>query len=161
MQLRTRYITLISILALALTACSAGAEQTIVVATKAAPPTHTSPQPTPAPPSSPTPDEPAPPESPIPTPPANPAVAAAIAHLVAELGLSAADVSILSVEEMQWSDSSLGCPQPGMMYAQVITPGYRVLLEADGETHAVHTNQNGSTVVICDLPTEEFNTTTG
>jgi hypothetical protein len=159
MQLRTRHVTLIGILALALVACGPRAQPTVAIETKVATPTHTSPQPTPAPSSLPTPDELVPLESPVQTPPANPAVAAAIAHLAAELGLSPADVTILSVEEMQWPDSSLGCPQPGMMYAQVITPGYRVLLEANGETYAVHTDQKGSTVVICDLPTEEFSAT--
>jgi hypothetical protein len=151
MQLRTRHIILIGILALALVACGPRAQPTIVIETKDVTPTRTSPQPTP--------DELVPPESPIPTPPANPAVAAAIAHLVAELGLSPADVTVLSVEEMQWSDSSLGCPQPGMMYAQVITPGYRILLEANGETHDVHTDQTGTTIVICELPIEEFSAT--
>ena len=28
---------------------------------------------------------------------------------------------------MTWSDASLGCPQPDMGYAQVVTPGYLVL----------------------------------
>jgi hypothetical protein len=154
MQLRTRHVTLIGILALALVACGPRAQPTVAIETKVATPTHTSPQPTTHTSPQPTPDELVQPESPIPTPPANPAVAAAIAHLAAELGLSPADVTVLSVEEMQWSDSSLGCPQPGMMYAQVITPGYRILLEANGETYDVHTNQTGNAAVTCELPTE-------
>ena len=41
---------------------------------------------------------------------------------------------------MEWSDASLGRPQPGMMYAQVITPGYLVVLEADGQQYTYHTD---------------------
>lgn len=52
-------------------------------------------------------------------------------------------VTILSVQRVQWSDASLGCPQPGMMYAQAITPGYLVQAEVDGQTHEVHLNQQG------------------
>jgi hypothetical protein len=35
-----------------------------------------------------------------------------------------------------------------MMYAQVITPGYRIVLEADGKTYTYHTSQ--SHVVLCE-----------
>ena len=42
--------------------------------------------------------------------------------------------SIVSAESVTWSDSALGCPKPGMMYSQVITPGLKVVVEADGRT---------------------------
>lgn len=32
---------------------------------------------------------------------------------------------------VEWSDASLGCPQPGRMYPQVITPGYHIVLRVD------------------------------
>ena len=44
------------------------------------------------------------------------------------------------MEARAFSDSSLDCPQPGMSYLQVITPGYRVLLEADGRRFDVRTS---------------------
>ncbi|MEK6748098.1 MAG: hypothetical protein AABY83_02675 [Pseudomonadota bacterium] len=40
------------------------------------------------------------------------------------------DISVVSAAAQQWRDSSLGCPQAGMMYAQVITTGYRVILKS-------------------------------
>jgi len=55
---------------------------------------------------------------------------------------SAASVQVVSVEGVDWSDSSLGCPKAGMMYAQVITPGYKIVLEAAGRTYEFHTTQN-------------------
>jgi len=42
------------------------------------------------------------------------------------------DVTVVSMEKRQFNDSSLDCPQPGMSYLQAITPGYRIIAEADG-----------------------------
>lgn len=61
----------------------------------------------------------------------------------AELGLSPDAITVESVEELDWPDASLGCPQPGMLYAQVITPGYRVIVTAGGQTYAVHLDAGG------------------
>jgi hypothetical protein len=70
--------------------------------------------------------------------------------LVQRLGLAAEAIQLVSVEAMEWSDTSLGCPQPGMMYAQVITPGFRVVLEAKGKKHTYHTDR-GRFVVLCGM----------
>ena len=79
----------------------------------------------------------------------NPAVRAAIADLARLRGIDATRISVVAVETVEWSDSSLGCPQPGRAYAQVITPGYRVQLRLDNQTVTYHTNRAGSTVVQC------------
>ena len=58
-----------------------------------------------------------------------------------------ADLKLLSSEQSQWSDSSLGCPQPGVMYAQVITSGY-VLRFADRDAiREVHVA--GNAAIVC------------
>jgi hypothetical protein len=62
----------------------------------------------------------------------------AIADLIDRLSIDADQVTLVEAEAVQWRDSSLGCPQPGMMYAQVITPGYRIVLEVGGEQYAYH-----------------------
>ena len=49
-----------------------------------------------------------------------------------------------------WSDASLGCPQEGFAYAQVITPGYKLLFSHEGAVYAVHTNDDGSHAVVCE-----------
>ena len=82
-------------------------------------------------------------------PGSEPAVKAAIEDLVSQQIVSASEISVVAVEATDWSDSSLGCPQEGFMYAQVITPGYLILLEAGGETYQYHTNQTGDNVVLC------------
>ena len=63
-------------------------------------------------------------------------------------GVSIEQVRVLSYEEVEWSDGCLGVNQPDMMCVQVITPGYRVILEVDGQEYEVHTNSDGSAVII-------------
>ena len=36
-----------------------------------------------------------------------------------------------------------------MFYAQVITPGYKLVFDLSGTVHAVHTNPDGSDIVVC------------
>ena len=64
--------------------------------------------------------------------------------------MDARDLRLESSEGVGWSDTSLGCPQEGMGYAQVITPGYRLIFDVGGTSHTVHTNSDGSHMVICE-----------
>ena len=61
--------------------------------------------------------------------------------LADRLGISPTEISLVEITEVEWSDSSLDCPQPGMEYLQVITPGYRIVLGAGGQSHEYHTNK--------------------
>jgi hypothetical protein len=79
------------------------------------------------------------------------AVQAAQADLAEKLGVEKGAIEVLSVEAVDWPDASLGCPQPGMMYAQVITPGFRVLLGVEGQVYEYHTDR-GQTAVLCQAP---------
>jgi hypothetical protein len=72
-----------------------------------------------------------------------------VTFLAGELGISPDEITIQSFEPVDWPDTSLGCPEPGMMYAQVITPGYAFVLEAAGEQYEVHTDQTGESVALC------------
>ena len=70
-------------------------------------------------------------------------------QLVAEqTGARAEEVEIVSTKQVDFSDSSLGCPQPGMSYLQVITPGYQVLAAHAGKTYDVRIA--GQRALICD-----------
>jgi hypothetical protein len=77
------------------------------------------------------------------------AVRLARENLAQKLGLAPETVRLVSVEAVEWRDTSLGCPQRGMMYAQVITPGFRVVLEAEGKKYDYHTD-TGRFVVLCE-----------
>jgi len=70
----------------------------------------------------------------------------AIDILTKALSVDPEDVTILEIEAVQWSDASLGCPEPGMMYAQMITPGYRARALVNGQEQLVHMDQTGQGV---------------
>lgn len=85
------------------------------------------------------------------TPSERPApVRAAIAAYAASLDLPIDAVTLLSAEPVTWPDGSLGCPEPGMQYIQVLTEGFRVRLEAQGQRAEFHTDR-GSQVLHCAL----------
>ena len=69
--------------------------------------------------------------------------------LAKELGVDAGQVTLQRMEAVDWRDSSLGCPQPDMSYLQVITPGYLIVLEAQGRSYEYHTD-TGRRMVRCD-----------
>ena len=54
------------------------------------------------------------------------------ADLAGRCNLTVQDVKVISAEAVIWPDASLGMPEAGKMYAQVLTPGQWVLLEAAG-----------------------------
>lgn len=73
--------------------------------------------------------------------------AAAREFLEGEIGEG--DFNLRSSEPVGWSDASLGCPQEGFAYAQVLTPGHKLVFELDGTLYPVHSNADGSHMVIC------------
>lgn len=67
-----------------------------------------------------------------------------------ELGLGAEEeLALVSYEPVTWNDASLGCPEPDMMYAQVLSPGYLVIFNHDGEDIEVHATSKLTSFVIC------------
>lgn len=75
---------------------------------------------------------------------------ASIAVVAAAQTLAPAALTVLSVEAVNWPDAALGCPQPDMIYAAVITPGYRVVLETADARFVVHTDSRpGGEQIIC------------
>jgi hypothetical protein len=61
---------------------------------------------------------------------------------------------LVVLNAVQWSDSSLGCPQPGMAYAQVITPGYRAIFAYAGHTYHVHMARGRA--LVCENPADDI-----
>lgn len=56
-------------------------------------------------------------------------------------------IKVVSATEQQWPDGSLGCPQPGQMYTQMLVAGYRVVLQAGTESYDYHSDQRGNFIV--------------
>ncbi|MEQ1801255.1 MAG: hypothetical protein ABL989_04985 [Gammaproteobacteria bacterium] len=69
--------------------------------------------------------------------------AIAVQAVADAIGVTPAAARVVSSEARDFPDASLGCPQPGMAYAQVITPGHRVIVEADGRRFDVRVAGNG------------------
>lgn len=89
----------------------------------------------------------------VPSAPATGGILAAVrADLARRLGVPEDELVVVALEEVQWSDGSLGCPQPGMMYVQVITPGFLVVLQAGGEKYEYHTDLAGRFVLCEEAP---------
>lgn len=84
----------------------------------------------------------------------------AVSDLADRLGVDESSIVVVSVEEVTWSDASLGCPQPDMSYAQVITDGLRIVLESSG---AVYDYRSGgmSDPVLCEQKLEKGETGAG
>jgi len=61
--------------------------------------------------------------------------------LAQQLDIEPDQIDVLSVEEKEFSDASLGVPEPGKTYAQVITPGYVIQLEVNDQTYRYHASE--------------------
>jgi hypothetical protein len=81
-----------------------------------------------------------------------PRVQEAIAQLL-DGGVERDAIALVLAEPVVWSDGSLGCPEPGMMYTQALVEGYRIVLEVDGEEIAFHGAGN-EPPFRCDGPVE-------
>ena len=47
-------------------------------------------------------------------------------------------INLLEVREVTWPDTSLGCPQPGRVYNQVLQDGLLIRLEVGGRMYFYH-----------------------
>ena len=62
----------------------------------------------------------------------------AVSDLAQRLSAGSGEVVVVSATLASWPDSSLGCPQPGMQYAQVVTDGSVIVLQADDTLYRYH-----------------------
>ena len=85
-----------------------------------------------------------------------PYIRAAIEDLMLRMNISPTVITVQTVEAVNWSSSSLGCPQPGVMYSDVIEPGYLVTLEALGTIYEYHTDQQIQVVLCCGEGEESY-----
>jgi hypothetical protein len=81
------------------------------------------------------------------------------AEAAKQLRAQASEFTVVTVEPAQWSDSSLGCRKPNSMYQQVMSNGYVVVLERQGNRHQV--NVAGTRAVMCEPGTRLSGTVRG
>jgi len=72
--------------------------------------------------------------------------------LAKRLSITMAEIIVVDASEVVWPDSSLGCPQKGMAYLQVLTPGYLILLEYSNNQYEYHAGL-GQVFIYCTNPT--------
>jgi len=61
-------------------------------------------------------------------------------------------IKTVSVEEVNFSDASLGIREPGVEYAQVVTPGLIIILETDGKEY----EYRASGAMVIQVPESDY-----
>ena len=76
-------------------------------------------------------------------------VDAALTDAATHLNLGKDQLRVDQVESQQWPDSSLGCPQPGQLYSQIVTPGYLIIISSSSGKQLEYHADTRSLVTLC------------
>jgi hypothetical protein len=71
--------------------------------------------------------------------------------LAQRLSIPTSDISLMEAKQVVWPDGSLGCPQPDMLYTQVLTPGYLIKLKYDVRDFEYHAGKDRY-LIYCENP---------
>lgn len=72
----------------------------------------------------------------------------AVDTLSKKLSVEPDKIEVVHMAAMEWPNSSLGCPRPGMEYLQVITPGWLALLQTGKKAYRVHIGNKRA--IVCE-----------
>jgi hypothetical protein len=72
--------------------------------------------------------------------------------LAKRFSIPTAEIGVVQAFDVVWPDSGLGCSQTGMASAQVLTPGYLILLKYSDNKYEYHADK-GTYVTYCINPT--------
>ena len=78
-----------------------------------------------------------------------PLITLAMDDLAERLGITTADITLVSAEAVVWPDASLGCPQPDMLYRQVPEDGALIILRVDDREYEYHSG-GGHDPFLCE-----------
>jgi hypothetical protein len=73
---------------------------------------------------------------------------AVVADAARRFQVAESAVVLSRAEQVTWNDGSLGCPQPGQMYTQMLVSGYRIIATTSAGQMEYHTDSHGF-VVTC------------
>ena len=76
-----------------------------------------------------------------------PAQRAALTALSEQLKLAIDKITLISTEAVTWPNGCLGVVRMGVLCTQNEVPGFKIVLEANGQMYEFHTNQDGSVVL--------------
>ena len=62
----------------------------------------------------------------------------AMEDLAGRLSIAIDQIEVVRTEAVTWRDSSLGCPQPGRQYMQVLQDGMLIVLRAGDRSYEYH-----------------------
>lgn len=82
-----------------------------------------------------------------------PLVQQAKADLAERLSIAPEEIEMVELQDVAWRDGSMGCPEPDMMYTQVIIEGQRIILSVGGEEYHYHAGGNRAPF-LCEKPAE-------
>jgi hypothetical protein len=82
----------------------------------------------------------------------NIAVQAVISALTEKIAVNETDIVVITVEKVTWRDSCLGISVEGAVCADVITPGYSIIVKNKDVEYEAHTNEDGSVVIFKSSP---------
>ncbi len=82
-----------------------------------------------------------------------------IKMLAAQLGVEPSAIKVVEAAPVEWADSCLGVHLKDVMCAQVVTPGYKIVLQYQGQTYEYHTNVDASNVQVAAVPTAQASNT--
>jgi hypothetical protein len=82
----------------------------------------------------------------------NAVIPIAVTDLAERLGLPESEIEVTAAYLVSWPDASLGCPEPGMQYAQVVTDGAVIELTADATTYSYHMGGSRYRPFLCETP---------
>lgn len=78
-------------------------------------------------------------------------IAKATEDLAQRFSIPVTAITLIEAKAVTWPDSSLGCPQEGFAYSQVLTPGHLIVLESANNRYEYHAG-NGPDVIYCPNP---------
>lgn len=76
------------------------------------------------------------------------AVNAAKAELSSQIDIPESEIKLVQARATNWPDSSLGCPQKGMQYLPVVTPGYIVEVAVAEQSYTVHVGDGPAAICV-------------
>ena len=90
-----------------------------------------------------------------------PLIDMAIADLAARLEIDPSEIEVVSGVLVIWPDSSLGCPEPDMVYTPATEDGSIIELAAAGRVFRYHTGGRTFEPFLCDQPLKSVPPTVG
>lgn len=76
-------------------------------------------------------------------------LAGILADAAERTGVPEGAIEVVRADAVTWSDGSMDCPEPGMLYTQALVDGFHVIVDADGEELDYRAARGGS-FLLCE-----------